>query len=128
MNLATPKRIIALIDLDCFYAQVEMKRNNIDKSIPCIVSQWNACIAVNYKAREYNISRLDNAKSAKEKCKELLVPHVDVIDANGQIYRYQDALKKWKTIEQVRLNVKVTLKNIVMKVKKLCLFIVNILN
>ena len=33
-NLENDNRFIGLIDMDCYYAQVEMKKHGIDPSIP----------------------------------------------------------------------------------------------
>ncbi len=44
-------RIILLLDLDCFYAQCEMIRLNIDETQPVCLLQWNSALAINYPAR-----------------------------------------------------------------------------
>eukprot|EP01084_Bolivina_argentea_P219487 372249_1 len=79
------RRFITLIDLDCFYAQVEAKRYNIDSSIPLAVQQWGAVIAVNYKSREFGVKRGDTLKEIKKKCPNIRLCHVDVVNENGEI-------------------------------------------
>lgn len=44
--------MIIHIDLDCFYAQVEHRRTNIERTRPLAVQQYSSLIAVNYAARE----------------------------------------------------------------------------
>lgn len=39
------ERVIAHLDLDCFYAQVERNRLRIDPSRPLAVQQWGSLIA-----------------------------------------------------------------------------------
>lgn len=36
------KRIVALVDMDCFYVQVVQKKNPALKGKPCAVVQYNA--------------------------------------------------------------------------------------
>ena len=43
------ERIIALVDLDAFYAQCEHKRLDVPRDKPLIVQQWDGFIAVNYR-------------------------------------------------------------------------------
>eukprot|EP01083_Nonionella_stella_P054358 143489_1 len=79
------RRYLTLIDLDCFYAQVEAKRYNIDASIPLAVQQWGAVIAVNYKSREFGVKRGDTLTEIKKKCPKIILCHVDVVNENGEI-------------------------------------------
>jgi DNA polymerase eta len=72
----TPLRVIAHIDLDAFYAQCEMVRLNTPRDQPLAVQQWESLIAVNYAAREFNISRMISAMEAKKRCPQLMTPHV----------------------------------------------------
>jgi DNA polymerase eta len=41
-----PLRVICLIDIDAAYAQFEMARLGIDRSLPVGVQQWSSLIAV----------------------------------------------------------------------------------
>ena len=40
--MANEKRVVVLIDMDCFYVQVEQRRNPQIKGKPCAVVQYNA--------------------------------------------------------------------------------------
>ena len=79
------KRVISLIDLDCFYAQVEAKRHGIDSSVPLAVQQWGAVIAVNYKSREYGVKRGQTLNEILRHCPNIKLCHVDVVNENGEI-------------------------------------------
>lgn len=35
-----PSKVIVHVDLDCFYCQVEQKRLDIARDVPCAVQQW----------------------------------------------------------------------------------------
>ena len=76
LGIRDPFRVVALCDSDAFYAACEQVRLGIDPSEPLVVLQWQALIAVNYPARKYGISRMDNIKDAKERCPNLNVIHV----------------------------------------------------
>jgi len=78
-------RLIVLLDLDCFYAQVESKRLGLPPSVPLAVQQWGALIAVNYAARSFGVSRGDNALSASKKCPSIQLPHVRIINQRGEL-------------------------------------------
>lgn len=71
-----PLRVIALCDSDAFYAACEQVRLNIDPSRPLVVRQWDALIAVNYPARAFGITRMNNWRDALKKCPELTIVHV----------------------------------------------------
>src|SRR4051794_39704997 len=60
--------IMCHLDLDCFYAQVEMLRVGCPREVPFVVSQWNNLIAVNYAARARGIGRFDSVETALTKC------------------------------------------------------------
>ena len=75
--MAADARIIAHIDLDCFYAQVEANRLGVPADQPFCVQQWGGLLAVNYAARKYNIKRLgDDPVSAAIKCPGIQFCHV----------------------------------------------------
>ncbi|KAK4161465.1 N-acetyltransferase eso1 [Cladorrhinum sp. PSN259] len=71
-----PLRVIGHLDLDCFYAQVEMVRLGIPEDKPLAVQQWQGLIAVNYPAREFGIGRHCTVTEAKNLCPELIHQHV----------------------------------------------------
>ncbi|GJE96213.1 DNA polymerase [Phanerochaete sordida] len=76
LGVKDPLRVVALCDSDAFYAACEQVRLGIDPEKPLVVLQWQALIAVNYPARKYGISRMDNIKDAKKRCPHLEVVHV----------------------------------------------------
>ena len=69
-------RVIALCDSDAFYAACEQVRLGIDPSLPLVVRQWDALIAVNYPARAFGITRMRNWREALKMCPELIIVHV----------------------------------------------------
>ncbi|KAL2161146.1 hypothetical protein VTH06DRAFT_8365 [Thermothelomyces fergusii] len=75
-NTTCPLRVIAHIDLDCFYAQAEMVRLGIPEDQPLAVQQWQGLIAVNYPARAYGIGRMCTAAEAKKLCPNIINQHV----------------------------------------------------
>ncbi|KAK3331130.1 hypothetical protein B0H66DRAFT_467727 [Apodospora peruviana] len=75
-STSCPLRVIAHIDLDCFYAQCEMVRLGISEDQPLAVQQWQGLIAVNYSARKYGIGRHCNITEAKKLCPGLIHQHV----------------------------------------------------
>lgn len=76
LGVKDPLRVVALCDLDAFYASCEQERLGIDPSKPLVVLQWESLIAVNYPARAFGISRMAKLKDAKRMCPELVVVHV----------------------------------------------------
>lgn len=76
LGVRDPLRVIALCDSDAFYATCEQRRLGVDPSLPLVVRQWEALIAVNYPARKYGITRMSKWKDAVKKCPELIVVHV----------------------------------------------------
>ncbi|KAK3489126.1 DNA/RNA polymerase [Neurospora hispaniola] len=75
-STSCPLRVIAHLDLDCFYAQVEMVRLGIPDDKPVAVQQWQGLIAVNYPARSFGIGRHCNVSEAKKLCPDLIHQHV----------------------------------------------------
>ncbi|KAG8890757.1 DNA-directed DNA polymerase eta rad30 [Tulasnella sp. 332] len=75
MGVSDPLRVVALCDLDAFYAQAECVRLKLDPDVPLAVQQWQALIAVNYPARTYGITRMETAAQAKKKCPNLVLVH-----------------------------------------------------
>lgn len=68
-------RIIALIDMDCFFCQVESREQPSLKGKPLVVCQNNVVLAVSYeaKARGIDRSRFLRSEEAKEICPDLQV-------------------------------------------------------
>ncbi|KDR73120.1 hypothetical protein GALMADRAFT_228261 [Galerina marginata CBS 339.88] len=76
LGVRDPLRVIALCDSDAFYAACEMNRLGVGKDLPLVVMQWDMLLAVNYPARKYGISRLDQKNDALKKCPHLKIVHV----------------------------------------------------
>ncbi|XP_035748819.1 DNA polymerase iota isoform X3 [Egretta garzetta] len=66
-------RVIVHIDLDCFYAQVEMIRNPELREKPLGVQQKSIVVTCNYEARKLGVKKLMSVKDAKEKCPQLML-------------------------------------------------------
>ncbi|KAH9945194.1 DNA/RNA polymerase [Epithele typhae] len=76
LGVRDPLRVVALCDSDAFYAACERVRLDLDPALPLVVQQWEALIAVNYPARAFGISRMDNVRDARKRCPALRVVHV----------------------------------------------------
>ncbi|NXJ97197.1 POLI polymerase, partial [Corythaixoides concolor] len=66
-------RVIVHVDLDCFYAQVEMIRNPELRDEPLGVQQKSIVVTCNYEARKLGVKKLMAVKDAKEKCPQLVL-------------------------------------------------------
>jgi len=66
-------RIIVHVDIDCFYAQVEMILNPLLNGKPIGIQQKNIVVTCNYIARELGVQKLMSVKSAKEICPNLIL-------------------------------------------------------
>ncbi|XP_038215861.1 DNA polymerase eta [Zerene cesonia] len=91
-------RVVVLIDMDCFYCQVEEKLNPDLKGKPIAVVQYNpwkggGIIAVNYVARAMGVTRHMRGDEAKEKCPEIQLPSVPCQRGKADITKYRDAGK-----------------------------------
>lgn len=72
MIMRHPKVIIHL-DVDCFYAQVEMLRHPEFEGKPLGVQQKNIVVTSNYLAREYGIKKCMPLKEALNLCPKLVL-------------------------------------------------------
>ncbi|XP_074787507.1 DNA polymerase iota isoform X2 [Athene noctua] len=66
-------RVVVHIDLDCFYAQVEMIRNPKLRDKPLGVQQKYIVVTCNYEARKRGVKKMMSVKDAKEKCPQLVL-------------------------------------------------------
>ncbi|KAJ4298447.1 DNA-directed DNA polymerase eta rad30 [Collariella sp. IMI 366227] len=97
-NTSCPLRVVAHIDLDCFYAQAEMVRLNVPEDQPLAVQQWQGLIAVNYPARSFGIGRHCNVTEAKKLCPSLICQHVATWREGEENWAYRpDAAEKMAT-------------------------------
>ncbi|XP_026329667.1 DNA polymerase eta [Hyposmocoma kahamanoa] len=92
-------RVVVLIDMDCFYCQVEEKLDPELKGKPIAVVQYNpwkggGIIAVNYEARAMGVKRGMRGDEAKEKCPDIELPSVPCNRGKADITKYRDAGKE----------------------------------
>lgn len=77
-------RLIIHIDMDAYYAQVEMKAHGIPTSQPMAVAQWQGIIALNYAAKDRGIKRSMRVWDCLSICPEIKFVHVATIaNRNG---------------------------------------------
>ncbi|XP_043252825.1 DNApol-eta isoform X1 [Colletes gigas] len=98
-------RIVVLIDMDCFFCQVETKLRPEYEGKPLAVVQYNqwklgGIIAVNYEAREYGVTRHMRGEEAKEKCQDLILASVPCLRGKADTSRYRSAGRE--VIEVIR--------------------------
>ncbi|CAG0897784.1 unnamed protein product [Darwinula stevensoni] len=89
-------RIIVLVDMDCFYVQVEERLKPEVKGKPAVVVQYRAykgggIIAVNYEARALGINRGMMGDEARAKCPEVHLFRVPEVRGKAELTRYRDA-------------------------------------
>lgn len=92
-------RVIVLVDMDCFYCQVEEKLNPELKGKPIAVVQYNewkggGIIAVNYPARSSGVSRHMRGDEAKEHCPDIVLCKVPSVRGKADLTKYRDAGKE----------------------------------
>ncbi|KAL4640785.1 DNA polymerase eta isoform X2 [Arapaima gigas] len=90
------ERVIALVDMDCFYVQVEQRLNPELKNKPCVVAQYKTwkgggIIAVSYEARAHGVTRNMWADDAKKLCPELQVARVRESHGKADLTVYRNA-------------------------------------
>jgi len=89
-------RIVALVDMDCFYVQVEQRRNPELRGKPCAVVQYKTwkgggIIAVSYEARRFGVNRNMRGDEAKEKCPEINLVRVPEARGKANLTLYREA-------------------------------------
>ncbi|KAK7027299.1 hypothetical protein SK128_005092 [Halocaridina rubra] len=92
-------RIVVLLDMDCFYVQVEERHYPHIKGKPAAVVQYNTwqgggIIAVNYEARAFGVKRGMRGDEARSKCPEIQLVQVPVNRGKADLTRYRDAGKE----------------------------------
>uniref|UniRef100_A0A182P2G4 DNA polymerase eta n=1 Tax=Anopheles epiroticus TaxID=199890 RepID=A0A182P2G4_9DIPT len=92
-------RVIVLVDMDCFYCQVEEKLNPAIRGKPIAVVQYNpwqggGIIAVNYPARAEGVTRHMRGDEAKQHCPEIELPQVPQVRGKADLTRYREAGKE----------------------------------
>ncbi|XP_048489638.1 DNA polymerase eta isoform X5 [Beta vulgaris subsp. vulgaris] len=89
-------RVIAHVDMDCFYVQVEQRKQPQLRGLPTAVVQYNewkggALIAVSYEAREYGVKRSMRGDEAKSVCPQIQLVQVPVARGKADLCTYRDA-------------------------------------
>ncbi|GFN97064.1 DNA polymerase eta-like [Plakobranchus ocellatus] len=90
------ERDVVLIDMDCFYVQVEQRLNPSLKGKPCAVVQYKTwkgggIIAVGYEARKFGVTRQMRGDDAKLKCPDIHLARVPEIRGKADLTRYREA-------------------------------------
>ncbi|XP_053731089.1 DNA polymerase eta isoform X1 [Synchiropus splendidus] len=90
------ERVVALVDMDCFYVQVEQRLNPELKNTPCVVAQYKtwkggSIIAVSYEARAHGVTRNMWVDDAKQLCQDLRVARVRESHGKADLTHYREA-------------------------------------
>ncbi|NXU52278.1 POLH polymerase, partial [Turnix velox] len=90
------ERVVALVDMDCFFMQVEQRLDPQLRGRPCAVvqyTQWQGggVIAVSYEARAFGVSRGMWASEARALCPELMLARVPQARGKADLTRYREA-------------------------------------
>ncbi|KAL3523149.1 hypothetical protein ACH5RR_015983 [Cinchona calisaya] len=100
MPVARPEssdsRVIAHVDMDCFYVQVEQRKQPSLRGQPTAVVQYNSwkgggLIAVSYEARKYGVKRSMRGDEAKQVCPEIQLVQVPVNRGKADLTVYRNA-------------------------------------
>lgn len=93
MTDGTGDRIIALMDMDCFYVQVEQRAEPETWGRPCAVVQYTGggVIAVNYEAREHGIKRGSSVPDCRDKCPNIRLFYVPELRGKADLTKYRNA-------------------------------------
>lgn len=90
------KRTIIHIDIDCFYAQVEMNKNPELRNKPLGIQQKNIVVTSNYVAREFGIQKCMLIEEATKLCPNLvLVKGEDLHDYRQISYKVTTYLQRY---------------------------------
>lgn len=89
-------RVVALVDMDCFYVQVEQRLNPALRNTPCVVAQYKTwkgggIIAVSYEARAHGVTRNMWVDDAKKLCADLQVARVRESHGKADLTLYREA-------------------------------------
>uniref|UniRef100_T1K7Z9 DNA polymerase eta n=1 Tax=Tetranychus urticae TaxID=32264 RepID=T1K7Z9_TETUR len=89
-------KIIALIDMDCFYVQVEQRADPQYWGKPCAVAQYNpwrggGIIAVGYEARAFGVKRGFRGDDAKAVCPDIHMFMVEEERGKANLSKYRNA-------------------------------------
>lgn len=89
-------RVIAHLDMDCFYVQVEQRKQPQLRGQPTAVVQYNewkggGLIAVSYEARKYGVKRSMRGDEAKSVCPQIQLVQVPIARGKADLSTYRDA-------------------------------------
>uniref|UniRef100_A0A8C3YJZ9 DNA polymerase eta n=1 Tax=Catagonus wagneri TaxID=51154 RepID=A0A8C3YJZ9_9CETA len=89
-------RVVALLDMDCFFVQVEQRQNPHLKNKPCAVVQYKSwkgggIVAVSYEARAFGVTKNMWADDAKKLCPDLLLAQVVESRGKANLTKYREA-------------------------------------
>eukprot|EP00096_Caligus_rogercresseyi_P003587 TRINITY_DN1682_c0_g2_i1.p1 TRINITY_DN1682_c0_g2~~TRINITY_DN1682_c0_g2_i1.p1 ORF type:complete len:615 (+),score=136.55 TRINITY_DN1682_c0_g2_i1:362-2206(+) len=92
-------RVVVLLDMDCFYCQVEEGLDPSLRGVPAAVVQYNdwrggGIIAVNYEARAFGVTRNMRGMDAQAKCSEIRLVRVPTEREKADLSKYREAGKK----------------------------------
>ena len=72
-------RYIIHIDMDAYFAQVEMKLHRIPESQPMAVVAWKSIVAMNYKAKHAGVKRMSQVYDALAVCPDIVFVHMATV-------------------------------------------------
>ncbi|NWJ07397.1 POLH polymerase, partial [Crypturellus undulatus] len=110
------ERVVALVDMDCFFMQVEQRLDPQLRGRPCAVVQYKkwqggGIIAVSYEARAFGVARGMWAAEARALCPELALARVPEARGKADLTRYREAsaevmavLSRFATIERASID------------------------
>lgn len=89
-------RVIAHVDMDCFYVQVEQRKQPHLRGQPTAVVQYNSwkgggLIAVGYEARKDGVKRSMRGDEAKQVCPDIQLVQVPVARGKADLSIYRNA-------------------------------------
>ncbi|PKU49105.1 dna polymerase eta [Limosa lapponica baueri] len=90
------ERVVVLVDMDCFFMQVEQRLDPQLRGRPCAVVQYTewqggGVIAVSYEARAFGVSRGMWATEARALCPDLALARVPQARGKADLTRYREA-------------------------------------
>lgn len=106
LEYETHPRTIIHLDMDCYYAQVEMIKNPQYKTVPLGVQQKNIVVTSNYIAREFGIKKCMTVFEARRLCPQLtLVCGEDLQEYRRMSNKVTTFLQKYTTqVERLGLD------------------------
>uniref|UniRef100_UPI00358DFDDF DNA polymerase eta n=1 Tax=Myxine glutinosa TaxID=7769 RepID=UPI00358DFDDF len=89
-------RVVALVDMDCFYVQVEQRLSPALRGQPCAVVQYKGyqgggIIAVSYEARAFGVTRNMRGDDARKLCPTIKLASVPEAHGKADLTRYREA-------------------------------------